>query len=96
MVEASKIKNLIKEKNFEKCVEILRKDIINKLVEDIQKVRKNFVYTDIYDLNRACNLYLDGNKKHIVKHIVSFSNETIDIVDEIEILLYAYKIVYEI
>ena len=95
MVDAKEIKGLIKENKFEKCAQLLRKDIIEKIISDIKNVRENFEYTDIYDLNRACNLYLKDGKKNIIKQIVSFSNDTIDIVDEIEILLYAYKIAYE-
>lgn len=64
-------------KNYDKCIEILRQEIIGQLEEKIKSKDKSFYYTTTEDLYNKVKEFLDGDKISVAYKLYSF-----DIMDE--------------
>ena len=64
-------------KNYDKCIEILRREIIMHLEQEIKRKDENFHYTTTEDLYYKSKKVLKGDKVEVAYKLYSF-----DIMDE--------------
>ena len=78
-LEVNQIKELIKQKRYDKCLDILEKAIIEYIVNLIRQEKNDFEYTTIFDLIEASNIYIKDERKNIASKIRIYSIHIEDI-----------------
>ena len=85
-LEINRLKELIKKNQYDECLEILEKAIIDYVVNLIKIKKSDFKYTTIFDLIDASNIYIEDKRKNIASQIRIYSKK-IDYIDNIYRLL---------
>ena len=78
-IEINQIKELIKQKKYDKCLDILEKAIIEYIVNLIKQEKNDFEYTTIFDLIEASDRYIKDERKNIASQIRIYSAQIEDI-----------------
>lgn len=78
-IEINQIKELIKQKKYDKCLDILEKAIIEYIVNLIKQEKNDFEYTTIFDLIEASDRYIKDERKNIASQIRIYSIQIEDI-----------------
>ncbi len=85
------IQDKIREGRYEEAIKIVREAIKEELVCLIKKKNDDFVYTDIYNLIKCSEKYIDGEKKTVARCLYSPEYLLINDKDELIMLLENYK-----
>lgn len=79
-----------KYKDYEKCVILLRREIINILCCRVKEKNPNFVYTNISNLKLNCFKYLSELEQEIVIQLYDFSFDDVSIDYELSCMFEIY------
>ena len=60
-------------KDYDKCIEMLRKEIISFLTNKIKEKNQNYQYTTISSLKEDCFKYLSNTEQEVVVELYGFS-----------------------
>ena len=91
-LEGNKLKLYIKAGKYEKAVYTLRHILIDNFTKRIQEKKQDFEYTDMLELIKASEKYLEEKIKRLPRYIDNFDDEPIDYADELDRMLEIYSI----
>ena len=91
MIDNKKLQNNFKSGNYLYCVNILRKEIIQKLINNITKFKPEYKYTNLIDLKMNCYKYLNDKEKNYITSICRYAEEEYPIITELNDLLNIYS-----
>lgn len=79
-MEDNNFKECLLKKEYNKCSKIIKKKIIDYVVNIIKKYDENYKYTTIEDLIDSSRYYIKSKEKHIAEliEVESFEEEPLD------------------
>lgn len=79
-MEDNNFKEFLSKRDYEQCNRIIRKKIINYVVEIIKQYDKEYEYSTIEDLIDFSRYYIKGEEKHIAEliEVESFEEEPLE------------------
>lgn len=95
MMEDKILKQAIENREYNKCVSILKKRIVEYLEKEIKKKYKGYKYTNIIDLINACEKYLEGYCKIAIKDVYQITSGKLDNEIKTSLLIDIYKGILE-
>lgn len=73
------LKRLIRENKYKESADIIKKKIIEYVVNIIKQKEKDYEYSNIIDLIEFSERYIEDERKHIARNLEYFSFEEDDI-----------------
>lgn len=89
------LKYAIENREYNKCVGILKQRIIECLGKEIKKKYNGYKYTNIIDLINACEKYLEGYSKIAIKDVYKITSCKLDNEIKTSLLIDIYKGILE-
>ena len=91
MIDDKKLREQFKNKNYVYCINVLRKEIKQKLISRLNIIRPGYKYKNLKELKTNCYKYLNDDEKKYISMLCRYAEKEYPEKQELASLLDIYS-----